>query len=84
MAAKGVDRNRISDSDRAKDVAMLQALMASLYSEKSTNPEAFGETSITLKWTGGMLSLVTVEDSATHRPPSYKRHSSSDDTPTDA
>lgn len=84
MAQRGVSRNSISDSDRAKDVAMLQALMATLYGEKSANPDAFGETSITLKWTGGMLSLVTVEDSATHRPPSYKRHSSSDDTPPDA
>lgn len=63
---------------------MLQSLVETLYGEKAANPDAFGETSITLKWTGGMLSLVTVEDSATHRPPSYKRHSSIDDTPPDA
>lgn len=63
---------------------MLQSLIAKLYGDKTSSDDVFGETCVRLKWSGGVLSLVTVEDAATHRPPSYRRHSDLHDHPPDA
>lgn len=54
-----------------RDVAMIQQLIESLYHEKTQN-RSWGESAIVMKWQDGLLTLVTVKDESTHKPPSVK------------
>lgn len=56
---------------QSRDVQMIQELVEKLYREKTTF-RSWGESAVVLKWQDGALTLVTVRDEATYKPPSIK------------
>ena len=56
---------------QSRDVEMIQRLVEQLYAEKTAH-KSWGESAIELKWQDGALTLVTIRDVSTHKPPSVK------------